>query len=462
VIRRRLTSGPALFIAFAFAVMADPVSSVAYAIEAALRALEGDLSLLLPTIALVLAIIAVVVLNYQQIVDRFPQGGGAASAVAASFGLGWAFIPLGALLVDFVLTIAISVAAAASAVIAYLPNLADWRDPIALILLLGVAALTLFGHAGRLLFASMTLAFLAVAALLLASALPAALGQPATTAASVAAAGGAAPGGGLGGAGLLAILFAFPVGMALATGVEAPASAIAQLGQLDDDGKRAFGRWTLWVTLIVVGVATLGLTFSAVRLGVGIPPADSTMLAELARRASSPIVFALFQLTSAILLLAAASSSFQAGPGLLKALAPGPGRAGVLPVIFARTNRHHTPIVGMLTCLAMAASLVVAAGGRDQELVLFYAVAVFMSFFAGLAAMARLHLAEGNLTRLVFDLVGVGLVGFTLLVNLARGYPIVSVVASLAIGLLLYRLWVHAGRPTTVRMEAADGDGLEV
>ena len=115
-LRALIRTRPVLFVAFAFAVMADPVSSVAYAIEAALRALGGNLGLLLPTMAVVLGIIAVVVINYQQIVDRFPHGGGAASAVATSFGLEWAFLPLGALLVDFLLTIAISVAAASSAV----------------------------------------------------------------------------------------------------------------------------------------------------------------------------------------------------------------------------------------------------------------------------------------------------------------------------------------------------------
>ena len=49
-----------LLIAFAFTVMADPISSVAYAIEAALRALDGNLALLLPTMALVIVVIAIV------------------------------------------------------------------------------------------------------------------------------------------------------------------------------------------------------------------------------------------------------------------------------------------------------------------------------------------------------------------------------------------------------------------
>ena len=66
-----------LSFAFAFAVMADPVSSVAYAIEAGLRALAGDLLLLVPTMFIVLGIISIVRLNYDQLIRRFPQGGGA-------------------------------------------------------------------------------------------------------------------------------------------------------------------------------------------------------------------------------------------------------------------------------------------------------------------------------------------------------------------------------------------------
>jgi hypothetical protein len=51
----------------------------------------------------------------------------------------------------------------------------------------------------------------------------------------------------------IAVLLAFPVAMALATGVEAPSSAIAQLGQLDDAGRRSFGRVTLWPRVGAVG-----------------------------------------------------------------------------------------------------------------------------------------------------------------------------------------------------------------
>ena len=159
----------ALFIAFAFTVMADPVSSVAYAIQAALRELDGDLINLLPTMALVVATIGIVAATYHQLIRRFPEGGGGARSVASAYGDGWAFIPLGALLVDFTITVAISCAAGASAIIAYLPELAPGRVALALGLTALVAVGISFGHRGRLAFAVATLSFLALAAVVIGS-----------------------------------------------------------------------------------------------------------------------------------------------------------------------------------------------------------------------------------------------------------------------------------------------------
>src|SRR5207249_4366225 len=132
-------------LAFDFAVLGDPVSSVAYAIQAALRALHGDLAQLLPTMGVVLGIIALVSINYHQLYGRFPEGGGDAAASGKAFGEAFAFIPLGSLIVDYALTIAISVAAGASALIAYIPALAGYRIPLALGLTAGVAALSWLG-----------------------------------------------------------------------------------------------------------------------------------------------------------------------------------------------------------------------------------------------------------------------------------------------------------------------------
>lgn len=447
---RALRSRTALLLAFAFAVMADPVSSVAYAIEAALRALHGDLALLVPTMVLVVAIVGLVIVNYRQLISRYPQGGGASAAVGEAFGDGWSFIPIGAMVVDFVLTIAISVSAGSSAVIAYFPALAPWRLLLGLGLVVLVGAASWFGHLGRLVFAAMTVAFIVVSTVVLlygVGAVPRPVGM-------IAGAPGHAP--------VLAVVLAFPVAMAMATGVEAATSAVAQLGQLDNAGKRRFGQLTLWLTLAVVGIITLGLALEAAQLHVGVPPEDSTQIAELARLATPPPVFASFQLVTALLLLSAASSGFQAGPGLLKALARNINRngetVGILPPSLGRTNTHHTPYWGVALFIVLAGAVTAIAGGNDQVLVLFYAVSVFLSFLAGLVSMALFARKDRQPGFFILNTVGALVVAFTLIANLSRGFPIVSLAAALAIAGLLYWAWTRAGRPRGIRNAAAEAE----
>ena len=105
----------------------------------------------------------------------------------------------------------------------------------------------------------------------------------------------------------------------------------------------------------------------------------------------------------------------------------------------------------MLVYLAVSAGVLIAACGREQELVLFYAVAVFVSFLAGLAAMARFSLRDGRRRP------GRGQRRSARprspsrsLVNLARGYPLLSIAATGAIAATLYALWARAGRPAGV------------
>ena len=84
-------SWPVLLVAFAFAIMADPISSTAYAIEAALGQLNSDLALILPTMGLVILVIAIIVANYTQLVSRLlPRRRWGGSGNRASFrrGLG--------------------------------------------------------------------------------------------------------------------------------------------------------------------------------------------------------------------------------------------------------------------------------------------------------------------------------------------------------------------------------------
>jgi hypothetical protein len=427
-----------LFVAFAFTIMADPVSSVAYAIEAALAGLDGDLADLVPTMGLVIATIAIVSATYHQLIRRFPSGGGGPRSLATAFGEGWAFLPLGALLVDFTLTVAVSCAAAAAALIAYVPELADARMPVALALAIAVAAGISLGHRGRVFFATATLAFLGLALVVLARgafADPAAVAEPTSPA--------------LADAALVPVLLAMPFGMALATGVEAPSDAIAQLPQLGDRGRRVFGQLTIWVMVAIVGALTIALALLAVRLGIGLPPQDSTLLAEVTRRATGgDAVFALFQATTALLLLAAAGSSYLAASGVLKALAlHGADGTGLLPRRFAIINRFLVPYWGVVLVLAAAAALIALAGGDEQEIVHFYAVAVFASFLGAVIGAARLSLRDGNRRAAAVNVVGVALVAFVLAINLTRIDAVVSLVATALIALYLWRAWVARGKP---------------
>ncbi|MDN4482677.1 amino acid permease [Demequina lignilytica] len=448
---RWLHGRTALLLAFAFSVMADPVSSVAYAIEAALRALDGNLALLLPAMSAVVLVVGLVVASYHQLVARFPEGGGSAAAAGRAFGEGFSFVPMGALVVDFVLTIAISVSAGSAAIIAYLPSLAPHRVLLALALLLVVAGLMWFGHLGRAVFALLTLIFIGAAVAVL---LPM-LGVTEAPTAPVTGLTHSAP---------LAVALAFPVAMALATGIEAPSSAIAQLGQLDDDGRRSFGRWALWLTLGIVGTLTLAITGAVVWLGLEVPHEDTTLVAELARAIGSPAVFAAFQGATALLLLSAASSSFQAGPGLLKALARSEGgsaRHGVLPAVLGRANVHHVPVVGVLVFLVISACVVAIAGASEQRLVLFYAVAVFVSFLMGLIAMATFAWRERRPGWVVLNGVAALAVAFTLVANMTRPAAVGSLAATLVVAGGLYWAWVRAGRPRGAANAVAESEAAE-
>lgn len=425
--------------------MADPVSSVAYASEAALRGLDGDPAGLALTMTGVIVVIAVVACTYDQLIRRFPDGGGGPEGVAAAFGDGWAFVPLAALLVDFTLTIAVSVAAAAAAIIAYAPELADGQLALSLGLALAVAAGILFGHLGRIGFAIATQAFVlaAIAVILIG------FGDPAASSA------GGRPL--FADAGIGAALLALPLGMALATGVEAPSNAIAQLPQLGDRARSVFGRRTLWLMVAIVGTLTIGLAALTTELGISSIGEDSTLLAEVARAAfGDGTGFGLFQALSATLLLAAAASSFLAGSGVLKALSlvgsrsdgeePGDGD-GLLPRRFALENRFLTAYWGVAALLVVAALLLVASGGDEQALVHFYAVSVFASFLAATIACAKLSLADRRLGAFAVNIAGAILVALVLALNLTRLDGVIALAASGLIAAALWWRWVRRGRP---------------
>jgi hypothetical protein len=253
----------------------------------------------------------------------------------------------------------------------------------------------------------------------------------------------------VGDAALAPVLLALPLGMALATGVEAPSNAIAQLGQLDAGGRRRFGQLTLWLMLAIVGALTFGLAGLAVRLGLGEPATDSTLLAEVARAATGGgAPFAAFQAASALLLLAAAASSYLAGSGLLEALAAHGGDGeGLLPRRFRLTNRSYVPPWGVAALAAVSVVLIAAAGGREQALVHYYAAAVFASFIGALLAGTVLSYRDRRPLATLVAAAGTLAVALVLVLNLRRLDPVLSLAAAAGVSLYLWRTWVARGRP---------------
>ena len=200
----------------------------------------------------------------------------------------------------------------------------------------------------------------------------------------------------------------------------------------------------------IVGCLTLCFAVLAVRLGVGLPDGSSTLLAEVARRSvGGGWPLAGFQALSALLLLAAAASSYLAGSGVLKALAAigAEGERGLLPDPLRRENRFLVAHWGVATVWAVATAMILAAGADPQKLVQFYAVSVFASFLAATLGCARLCSATGGRGRWSSTWLGAALVALVLALNLTRLDSAIALLASLGVALYLWRSWVAAGRP---------------
>ena len=127
----------------------DALSSVAYATEAALGVLvlagSRALGLSLPITALIALLIVVVVFSYRQTIEAYPQGGGAYVVSRENLGSTVSLVAAASLLIDYVLTAAVSLMAGTQALTSLLPLLLPYEDPIALVLLVIVGWINLRG-----------------------------------------------------------------------------------------------------------------------------------------------------------------------------------------------------------------------------------------------------------------------------------------------------------------------------
>jgi amino acid transporter len=380
----------------------DALSSVAYGPEALMTVLAlggtGALGLSFPIAAALVVLMIAVGLSYRQTVRAYPRGGGSYIVASDSLGHLPGLFAAAGLMLDYILTVAVSVASGVAAVTSALPSLQAKAVPIGL----GVIALLLAGNLrgvrqAGFMFAAPTYLFLLAMFALICTGLYDAAGrgfEPAPPPAIPA----------VEGTGLFLALRAFGSGATAMTGIEAISDGIPAFRSVE---------WRNARTTLTVMIALLVVTFAGTMLLVHlegvVPVASETMLSQLGHRAfgTGPL-YVYLQGATALVLLFAANTAFSDFPRLLFFLA----RDGNAPHAFLHVGDRLAFTRG-LTLLAVAAgTLFVAFNGSTPALIPLFAVGVFLAFTlsqAGMVAHWLRNRTRGWRRSLAFNAVGCGL-----------------------------------------------------
>ena len=396
--------------ATALAVFAsDALSSVAYATEEILLILilagSAALSYSLPIAVAIAVLIAIVVSSYRQTIRAYPQGGGAYIVSKDNLGTAAGLVAGAALLIDYVLTVAVSVAAGVAALTSAVPVLFGQRVwlCVAAVVVVAVANLRGIRESGKL-FAAPTYLFIgSLGALLVYGGLgaifdfiPNAPYQPHPP--------------GFEGVGLFLILRAFSSGCTALTGVEAVSDGVPAFKRPEAQNARVVLAWlgAILITLF------LGITFLAYDFGI-LPRPEETVVSQVARHVFGTSAFYyVIQAGTMLILLLAANTSFADFPRLSFFLA----RDRFIPRQFATQGDRLVFSNGIVILAGLATLLLVVFGGDTHALIPLYAVGVFLSFTLSQAGMVRRWLRlkeEGWWWRSWFNGLGALVTGLVML-----------------------------------------------
>ncbi len=359
----------------------DALSSVAYATEEILLILvlagTAALAYSIPIGVAIALLIAVVVSSYRQTILAYPGGGGAYIVTKDNLGTLPGLIAAGALLIDYVLTVAVSVAAGVAALTSAFPALFAYRIVIGVLFIAAIATANLRGirESGKL-FSLPTYLFVVSFAVMLAYGFirwvfgwetPA---PPAETQAGT-----------LQNVTLFLILRAFASGCAALTGVEAVSDGVIAFKPPEAKNARIVLAW-LGIILITL---FMGITFLARHYHV-VPQETETVVSQLARRIfGGGLLYYEVQTVTMLILVLAANTSFADFPRLSYFLA----RDGFIPRQFGTRGDRLVFSNGILILAGTAALLIVLFGGETHALIPLYAVGVFVSFTLSQASMVR-------------------------------------------------------------------------
>lgn len=422
----------------------DPISSSAYATEEILRVLvlAGAAVLLvsLPIAIAVAVLLAVVSLSYRQIVRAYPSGGGDYAVARRNLPRMASLIVAAALLLDYVMTVAVSTASASEQVISAVPGLADFQVAIAVV---AIALITLgnmrgLSESGNI-FALPTYLFVGSALLMIVigvfrvvvngesapppSPLPGAPAVPEML-------------------GVLLLIRAFASGSVALTGIEAVANGVPAFKPPEPKNAAA----TLTAVAVILAVLFVGITFVAYSFGI-VPiddPIRKTVISQVAAviYGDGSVGFYLFQTFTALILFLAANTSYNAFPRLAAILA----RDGYMPRQFSFRGDRLAFNSGIIVLSIVALVLLIAFGGDTHALIPLYSVGVFVAFTIGQSGMIFHWLRErpaGWRRGLAINLLGCTMTGVVAVVVLVAKAPTSLLVAIVIPVLVVLMLFIH-------------------
>ena len=357
----------------------DPLSSVAYATEEILLVL-----VLAGTVALhysmgisivIVGLVAILTASYRQTIYAYPSGGGAYVVAKSNLGEAPGLVAAAALLIDYVLTVAVSVAAGIAALTSAVPELHEHRVGLGL---LAIAILT-WGNlrgvreSGKI-FALPTYLFVGGLGLVILVGLGRALfGVPVEhPLPSVPAVEGLT---------LFLLLRAFSSGCTALTGIEAISNGVPAFR--DPVSKNA-ATTMIWMA-VILGSLFLGLTILAHIYGL-VPRAEETLISQIARISlGGGVLYYFMQVATMMILILAANTSFNGFPRLASLLA----QDSFLPHQMRNFGDRLAFSNGILILGLFAAFLLVVFQADTHALIPLYAIGVFLSFTLSQAGMVR-------------------------------------------------------------------------
>jgi amino acid transporter len=350
----------------------DALTSVAYGPEAIIIVLgvagAGALHLILPITIAIIVLLAILVFSYRQVIDAYPGGGGAYAVSRENLGAGASLLAGAALIVDYTLTVAVSIAAGVGALTSAFPRLTADTVPICLAILAVVTVLNLrgLGEAAR--------AFLLPTAVFIVGLLAIiAIGLIHPLALHTAIPGHAVPAPHtLQAVGVLLLLKAFSAGCSALTGVEAIANGVPLFKE--PRVKRA--KRTEMLLGIVLGAMLLGLAELADRWHIS-EWTDQTVLSQImAKAVGRHWAYYIVSLTITLVLALAANTSFGGLPVLASLLS----RDHYLPHLFSLRDDRQVFSNGIWALAILSGVLLVVVNGNTNTMIPLFAIGVFVGF----------------------------------------------------------------------------------